>query len=591
MTILLTIITKLTFAYTRVKGNINNVDLRRSIMEGDWVMSIKKTFSSLLKATAVFAILVGTYMSVDKAEAGKDTMVIAIGGLPQGIDLDKHVSPTTWSMGAQVMEDGMSWEWVDFPFKTGDGWDPSTISGFAYPDYFGAQKLVPGIIEKCDLDADGKRAVYHLRKGVISPWGNEFTADDMLWRIERGKATGAINNFLEFLLNLPGQTINPPESGGYAKIDSHTVEITSSAGMPLACKRFTNYYDAFLDSTEVMKHATEDDPWADKWVATNGGGFGAYKITEWSPGKRVVMESNEQYWRGAPEIKKIIYLVVPESANRVALLQQGKVHMAEGLTPDEILSLDSSDKARGVAVRGNQSMWVVINNTLPPYDNVKVRRAINHLIDRKAIAGNIYHGMMNVWQGVMPSTYPGYDEWLKYDYNIEKAKALLAEAGFADGFDAEFAFSAAEATQESIAILLQSAFKAAGINLTLKKLPVAAHSDLIMSKKASLGLWTDMPIQPDINYALKLVWPTNALVNYHNFSDEKVDATLKKCEGVVDPAARIECHAGIQEHIHDRAPLGWIGEQYFAVGLSRAVSGFRWYTTQYYHVNEMSIAE
>ena len=263
--------------------------------------------------------------------------------------------------------------------------------------------------------------------------------------------------------------------------------------------------------------------------------------------------------------------------------------MAEGLTPDEIMSLDTSDKARGVAVRGNQSMWVVINNILPPYDNVKVRQAINHLIDRKAIAGNIYHGMMNEWQGVMPSTYPGYDSVFKYDYNIEKAKALLAEAGFPNGFDAEFAFSAAEATQESIAILLQSSFAKAGISLTLKKLPVAAHSDLIMSKKASLGLWTDMPIQPDINYALKLVWPTNALVNYHNFSDEKVDATLAKCESVVESAARIECHAGIQEHIHDLAPLGWIGEQYFAVGLSREVTGFRWYTTQYYHVHEMSI--
>ena len=100
-----------------------------------------------------------------------------------------------------------------------------------------------------------------------------------------------------------------------------------------------------------------------------------------------------------------------------------------------------------------------------------------------------------------------------------------------------------------------------------------------------------MPIQPDINYALKLVWPTGALVNYHNFSDPKVDQTLKDGEGVVDPAARIAAHAGIQEHIHDQAPLGWIGEHYFAVGLSRKVSGFRWYTTQYYHVSEMSIAD
>lgn len=545
----------------------------------------------ILGAAAAALVAAGVALSPGLAKAGQDTMVIAIGALPQGIDLDKSVSPTTWSMGAQVMEDGMSWEWVDFPFSTGDDWDPSTISGFKYPDYMGEQKLVPGIIEKCDLDADGKRATYHLRKGVISPWGNEFTADDMLWRIERGKATGAINNFLEFLLNLPGQTINPPESGGYKKIDSHTVEITSSAGMPLACKRFTNFYDAFLDSKAVMANATEDDPWANKWVSTNGGGFGAYRVTEWTPGKRAVMESNEDYWRGAPEIKKIIYLVVPESSNRVALLKAGKVHMAEGLTPDEILALSDSENARGVAVRGNQSMWVMINNDMEPYNNVKVRQAINHVINREAIARDIYHGMMNPWQGVMPSTYPGYEPWMKYDFNPEKAKQLLAEAGFPNGFDAELVFDAAQAAMESIGVLLQSDFKKAGINLSLKKQPTAAASDYVQSKKGSLALWTDMPIQPDINYALKLVWPTGALVNYHNFSDPKVDATLKAGEGVIEPEARVKAHAGIQEHIHDLAPLGWIGEQYFAVGLSRKISNFRWYTTQYYHVYEMSISD
>ena len=541
-------------------------------------------------ATAALAALV-VAAPPKPASANQDTMVIAIGALPQGIDLDKHVSPQTWSMGAQVLEDGMNWESIDFPFSTGDAWDPSTIPGFMYPDYMGQKTLVPGLIENCEMEPDGMRAVYHLRKGVISPWGNEFTADDVLWRIERGKATQAINNFLEFLLSMPGQTIDPPESGGYAKIDDYTVEVTSSRPMPLVCKGLTNYYNAWLDSTEIKSHATEEDPWGDKWVSTNGGGFGGYRVTEWTAGKRVVMEANENYWRGAPEIKRIIYLVVPESANRVALLKQGKVHMAEGLTPDEIVALADDPNARGVAVRGNQSMWVMINNTLAPYDNVKVRQAINHLINQEAIIRDIYHGMMNAWQGVMPSTYPGFEGHLKYDFNPEKAMALLAEAGFADGFDAELSFCVCDAAQEAIAVLLQSDFKKAGIDLSLKKLPTAAWSDNVMSKGGSLALWTDMPIQPDINYALKLVWPTNALVNYHNFSDPKVDQVLQDGQGVVDPEGRIAAHAGIQEHIHDLAPLGWIGEHYFAVGLSRKVSNFRWYTTQYYHVAEMSIAD
>ena len=460
-----------------------------------------------------------------------------------------------------------------------------------YPDYMGQKTLVPGIMEKCEMDEDGLRAVYHLRKGVISPWGNEFTADDVLWRIERGKATQAINNFLEFLLSMPGQTIDPPESGGYAKIDDYTVELTSSRPMPLACKGLTNYYNAWLDSTEIMKNATEEDPWGDKWVATNGGGFGGYRVTEWTAGKRVVMEANENYWRGAPEIKRIIYLVVPESANRVALLKQSKVHMAEGLSPDEIVALADDANARGVAVRGNQSMWIMINNTLPPYDNVKVRQAMNHLINQEAIIRDIYHGMMNRWQGVMPSTYPGYEQHLKYDFNPGEGegaprrgriprrlrrRALLRRGRGGDGIDRR---PVAERLQEGRhQPLAEEAADRCELGQRDGQAGLARAVDgYAHSARRQLRVEAGVADQRSRQLP-QLFRPKGRQV-------------LQDGQGVVDPEARIAAHAGIQEHIHDLAPLGWIGEHYFAVGLSRKVSNFRWYTTQYYHVAEMSIAD
>ena len=91
---------------------------------------------------------------------------------------------------------------------------------------------------------------------------------------------------------------------------------------------------------------TADDEYGDNWIATHAGGFGAYKVTEWTAGKRAVMEANEHYWRGAPKIKKIIWLVVPESSGRLALLEKGQVDIAEELSPDEMLSLkDFSGRA------------------------------------------------------------------------------------------------------------------------------------------------------------------------------------------------------------------------------------------------------
>ena len=142
-------------------------------------------------------------------------------------------------------------------------------------------------------------------------------------------------------------------------------------------------------------------------MATTGsppaGGFGAYKVTEWTPGKRAVMEPNEHYWRGAPKIKKIIWLVVPESSGRLALLEKGQVDVAEELSPDEMLSLKDSQAARPVAVRGNRLMWLILNNKMKPFDDVRVRQAINYLVPRDEIVKNVYHA---AWPRPGAASYP-----------------------------------------------------------------------------------------------------------------------------------------------------------------------------------------
>ena len=113
----------------------------------------------------------------------KDTIVIAIPGTPSGVDLDRQASPQTWTLGAQVFDLGAEWAPTKYPYTGTPGADPTKIPGFTYPD-FRNQKMVPGIVENCELSNDGRNAVYHLRKGVKSAFGNEFTADDVLWRVE-----------------------------------------------------------------------------------------------------------------------------------------------------------------------------------------------------------------------------------------------------------------------------------------------------------------------------------------------------------------------------------------------------------------------
>ena len=222
-----------------------------------------------------------------------------------------------------------------------------------------------------------------------------------MWRIERERAVPVIYALISRLFNM--------HEASYEKIDKYTVKTTNETAMPLACPGLTNFYQTWHDSTEVMKHATEEDPLASGWTATNGGGFGAYRVTAWEAGKRVVMEANPNFWRGEPKIKRIIYLAVPESTGRLALLKAGKVDMAEGLSPDEVMSLQGEDAAQGVAVRGNRQMWLILNNLTKPFDDVRVRQAINYAMPREDIVNSVYRGMGAPWHGVISSVTPGYE--------------------------------------------------------------------------------------------------------------------------------------------------------------------------------------
>ncbi len=535
-----------------------------------------RRFNRVALATLLMACACSTANATDAK-----TLVVAIPGTPQGIDIDRQSGPQTWTIGMQVLELGADWALVDYPFEAGPVGDPRAVPGFKYPDFTG-QKMEPGIIENCVLSQDGLSATYHLRKNVLSAAGNEFTSDDVIYRVERAIANNAITQFIQ-------NSVNAGKREQWSAVDRYTVAITAETPMPQICTVLTNPYFYWIDSTEAKKHATTEDPWSNDWVSTGSMSFGPYSVVSWEAGRRVELAANPNYWRGEPAIKRVIYQVVPESANRVALLAQGQIQLAEGLSPDEIVSLAGQEAVRVAAVRGNQSLYAIMNNAIAPFDKPQVRRAINMMMPRQAVAEQIYRGMAEPFNGVIPSLYPGYVDFPGEAASVEAAKALLAEAGLADGFETQIAYSAGDPVQENVAILMQTALREIGIRLNLQKMPVAAHSDLVQSKKAPFALWIDFPIQPDPNYALGLIYGSGNAVNYQNYSDAEVDAAIAKGVPIVDPAQRAAAHEEPQRRIHDAAALGWIVEPYFLAGMSSKVTGWRWYPTQYYRVSDLAI--
>jgi len=512
----------------------------------------------------------------------KDTLIISIPGTPDGIDLDRQTGPQTWTMAAQVVSVGMEYARIPYPYEPPSVGDPTKIPGMTYPN-LDLTTLEPGTVESCELSEDGLTAIYHIRPGVVSPYGNELTSDDILWGVERSITLGGIGRF--FL-----QAANAHSVDKWEAVDKYTVKITSDTPMAMVCKIQGHLHYAYsknLDSTEAKKHATEDDPWATEWLSTHDASFGPYHITSWEAGNQVVMELNPNYWRPDPPIKRIIWKVVPESANRVALLRAGKVDMAEGLSPEELTFVDADPNVNVAAVRGNFEFFIIYNHLEPPTDDVRVRQAINYAIPREQIARDIFKGLAVPWQGVIPSTYAGYVEYDTYTYNLDKARELLEEAGYAEGFEIPISYSSGTPVFEPVAILLKSELEKIGVTATLEKLPPAAAADLVLSSTCRFCFWMDAPFLPEINFSIMIWHHSEIASDWQNYKNPEVDRLITECNQVIDWEKRLACFKPVQDMIYEDASLAHIAEPLFTVALSSQLSGWAWDPALTYRVYPM----
>lgn len=526
---------------------------------------------------------------VTTTEAGGATeLVVAIPGAPAGVDPDRHSGPMTWALAPQLFELGFEWERVADPFEGTPGLEPGQIEGFTWPaliEAAGGPEYSENAFESCQLNEDATEGTITIRPGILSAAGNEFTADDILYDVERAVANAAAGLFM-----LSSASTAPPTT--WEKVDKYTVAVTGETPMPLLCDIQSNfYYLAWQDSTAFEENADSDDPWANEWAETNGGGFGPYHVVEWDPSTEIVMEANPNYWKGEPAIKRIRWRIVPESAARLALLVSGDVDIALGLPPEAMVGAGEAEGVTAAAVRGNMLLYGIMNNEKPPFDDVNVRRAINMAIPRQEIVDGIYRGMANAWQGVMPSVYPGYEEFDQYTYNLERARELMAASRYPDGASTTLVYNQGDPVQESVAVLLQTSLSAIGIDVTLRGLPPGPLSDVVISKESEFALWFDFPIQPDPIYSLNLLYRTGVFTNYQSYSNPDVDAMIDEAKGIVDPAERISRGREIQKLVHDDAPVAWILEPNYMIGIRDEVAGLGWYPTQYFKVSEMSIGE
>ena len=420
----------------------------------------RRSFMERLAALGLTGAAIGTLSSLipDVAQAAGDptTLLIATSETPPGLDTEYNASRSSHEGIAQTMD-----ALVQFDKKVGD-------DGLLYCDF---DNLKGALAESWEIDPDGKAVTFHLRKGVMSHWGNELTADDVFYSWDRGYQLKSNRAFYYFFMK-----IKDPSS--IKVLDKYTVKFQYEAPSSIAAVMHSNLYLTINDSKACKANATDADPWAKNWIAKNGGGFGPYYVDTWQPGQQVIFKAHEGYWRGAPTIKTVIVREVPNSANRLALIQTGAVDIAQWLLPNELAQLKQNPAVLLNGFRSNFQVIYSVNTKKQPFDNPKVREALKWAFPYDAVLKTVFMNTAEPCKSIVPSIFPDNNEsYYTYTTDLDKAKKLLAEAGFPNGFDTELTYNTEISWDEQLAILTQTNLAKVGINATLTKLPGGQYFD------------------------------------------------------------------------------------------------------------------
>jgi peptide/nickel transport system substrate-binding protein len=461
-------------------------------------------------------------------------------------------------------------------------------------------KFIPALAESWDYDAPALTWTFHLRHGAKSCAGNTLTADDVLYTFARAKAlTGSPAGFSTlsaasvagFTTDLFGKT---PEiiarralGDEVKKIDDYTVQIKQSAPNKLFLPAMANVGILILDSVEMKKHATPEDPWSHTFSNTeNNASFGPYCLESWQKQQQITVHANPNYWGPKPGVDRIVIRKVPQSSNRIAVLRTGGAQIVDGLNPKEFDSLRSAPGVKVVGGYLNSTTFMLANYKIPPFDNVKLRQAIAYAIPYDDIIKAAYFGQATQWDGLVPTRYPGYHKSPEsYAFDPVKAKALLAEAGYPEGKGLEAfadAFKLAYATEREstlgpVVTLIRTRLNQIGIPLQLDPMPASQMSNrFLIQRNLPIGIWDQTkPYIVDAEFAINLWYlsPPAGLLNMSNYSNAGVDKFFTEAKVEADNVKRDAELASAQDILMSTLPYIPIVETKLQFATKAGVSG------------------
>lgn len=439
----------------------------------------------------------------------------------------------------------------------------------------GGTAVEPGLAKSWETSEDGLTYTFNLEEDVTFHDGTDFNAEAVVANFERWAAGDA--ELFPYYSSM---------FGGFGDDEAHVIESVKAENdftVIITLKRPQAPFlkniamDMFaIASPRAFEELGDDD------FERNPVGTGPFKFVDWKPNDSITIEKYEDYHKdGLPKLDRVIFQSIPDNSARLNALIAGDVDLADGINPADGATIEDNPDLQLFERPSMNIGYLGLTVTREPFGDKLVRQAMNYAIDKQTIIDAFFEGRADIATGPIPPSVSGYNDAIEgYSYDPEKAKELLAEAGYADGFEMElWAMPVPRPYMpdgEKVAEVIQKNLEDVGITAKIVSHEWATYLELAEKGEADAFMlgWTGDNGDPD-NFIYVLLDEDNiGSNNYTYFKHDEMHELLIEAQTEVDEDKRIELYKEAQEIVHEEAPWVPLAHSTPLLGGNSTLTGF-----------------
>ena len=419
-------------------------------------------------------------------------------------------------------------------------------------------QFIPGLAESWEVSEDGKTIVFQIRENVKFHNGETLTPSDVKFSLDRAKyeiaqSKAMLESVEEILCDDEAMTVTLKMVEPSAAI---LVNLTEGA-MHIQNQKFVEEHP-----DDINQHAC---------------GTGPMMLEEWHINDYVMLKRFDEHWAGTPVTTSIKVRVIPEPTSRTIALEAGEIDWLAGVNSIDIARVTENEDLVTREVPGSSIVYISFNHNKAPFDNKLVRQALHHAADKESMIQVVYEGYALPGESPFPNIMPFWKS-NPYEYNLETAKALLAEAGYPDGLGRTIELGVSSDERNRMAQIFQSDCAKIGVDIKIELMEFGAlmehcdgNQDLIM---LGWGHATNQDRTMRMNFHSSTIGPNG---NRSWLKNDQIDALIDAGAVEMDQEKREKIYHELQDVIAEEVPWIPLLQQITVYGMNKGLEGITWY--------------